>query len=398
MNWETLYCPNRGCPYYGVPFQQGLLVKNGTSHGQKQALCRACGSSVSARYATAYWDLTAEPAIFEMAIRALAEGNSLRSTARIVQIDKDTACAWLHRAAQQCRLVMLYLWRDLPVAECQLDELWSFVHTKEQHLQTAKQLCATYGDAWVWIAFAPVWRLVLAFVAGQRTQASANLLLERVAHVTADGIPFFTSDQLAEYRTALLHVYGQWQQPTRNGNRGRYPHRRRVPPPDLLYAQVVKQRERGEVVAVTRKVVFGAADAIAARLATLPTSTTVNTSFVERENLTLRQHNRRLTRKTNGFSKELSWLEKQLWLSLAYYHLVLPHDSLRQPLDVPEPTRGSGSARQWRPVTPAMAAGMTDHVWTTTELLSYRVPVSFLDTLHTIEHLFPPLEDLHQGS
>ena len=96
MNWETLYCPNRCCPYSGVPFQQGLLVKNGTSHGQKQALCRACGSSVSARYGTAYWDLTAEPAIFEMAIRALAEGNSLRSTARIVQIDKDTACAWLH--------------------------------------------------------------------------------------------------------------------------------------------------------------------------------------------------------------------------------------------------------------------------------------------------------------
>ena len=303
MNWETLYCPNRCCHYYGVPFEQGLLVKNGTSHGQKQALCRACGSSVTVRYGTAYWDLNAEPAIFETAIRALAEGNSLRSTARIVQIDKDTTCAWLHRAAQHSRLVMLYLWRDLPVAECQLDELWSFVHTKEQHLDTAKQFCATYGDAWVWIAFAPVWRLVLAFVAGQRTQASANLLLERVAHVTTAGIPFFTSDQVAEYRTALLHVYGQWQHPKRKGDRGRFPHRRRVPPPDLLYAQVVKQRERGDVVAVTRKVVFGAADAIAARLATLPTSTTVNTSFVERENLTLRQHNRRLTRKTTGLAR-----------------------------------------------------------------------------------------------
>jgi hypothetical protein len=223
-------------------------------------------------------------------------------------------------------------------------------------------------------------------------------LLERVAHVTATGIPFFTSDQLAEYRTALLHVYGEWQQPKRNGVRGRYPHRRRVPPPELLYAQVVKQRERGEVIAVTRKVVFGTVEAIEARLAALPTSTTVNTSFVERENLTLRQQNRRLTRKTNGFSKELPWLEKQLWLSLAYYHLVLPHESLRQPLEEPEPTRGSGSMRRWRPVTPAMAAGLTDHVWSTTELLSYRVPTSFLDRLDKIEHLFPPLEDIHQGS
>ena len=108
--------------------------------------------------------------------------------------------------------------------------------------------------------------------------------------------------------------------------------------------------------------------------------------------------NRRLTRKTNGFSKELSWLEKQLWLSSAYYHLVLPHDSLRRSLAEPEPTRGHGSARRWQPVTPAMAAGITDHVWTTTELLSYRVPVSFLETLTQIEHLFPPLEAVHQGS
>lgn len=398
MDWETLYCPNRSCRYHGVPFYEGLLVKNGSSHGQKQALCRACGRSVSVRYGTAYWDLNAEAAIFETAIRALAEGNSLRSTARIVQIDKDTACEWLNRAAQHCRLVMLYLWRDLPVTECQLDELWSFVHTKERHLEAAKLFCTSYGDAWVWIAFAPLWRLVLAFVVGKRTQASANLLLERVAHVTTAGIPFFTSDQLAEYRTALLHVYGQWHQPVRQGNRGRFPARRRVPPPELLYAQVVKQRERGEVVAVTTKVVFGDVDAIAARLGMLPTSTTVNTSFVERENLTLRQHNRRLTRKTNGFSKELTWLEKQLWLSLAYYHLVLPHKSLRQLLSSPEPTRGSGSERRWRPTTPAMAAGMTDHVWTTTELLSYRVPASFLDMLHTTEHLFPSLDVAYQGS
>ncbi len=96
------------------------------------------------------------------------------------------------------------------------------------------------------------------------------------------------------------HVYGQWYQPTRNGNRGRYPERRCTAPPDLLYAQVVKQRERGTVVGVTTRVVFGDAEAITARLHTSPASTTVNTSFVERENFTLRQRNRRLTRKTSG--------------------------------------------------------------------------------------------------
>lgn len=398
MEWETLYCPNRYCRYYGVPFHRGLFVKNGSSHGQRQALCRACGQSVSIRYGTAYWDLNADPAIFETAVRALAEGNSLRSTARIVQIDKDTACDWLDRAAQHCRLVMLYLWHDLPVTECQLDELWSFVHTKEQNLATARLVCETYGDAWVWVAFAPVWRLVVAFVVGKRNQANANLLLKRVEYVTDATIPFFTSDQLAEYRTALLQVYGQWQQPARNGDRGRYPNRRRVPVPELLYAQVVKHRERGQVVAVSTKVIFGEVATITARLSQSPTSTQINTSFVERDNLTLRQHDRRLTRKTNGFSKEVVWLEKQLWLALAYYHLVLPHDSLRQPLDVPQATRGSGSTRRWQRITPAMAAGLTDHIWSTSELLAYRVPAAFLDTTQHIEHLFPSFEGVHQGS
>ena len=321
-------------------------------------------------YATAYFDLDSHPLIFETTIRALAEGVSLRSAARIIQIDKDTACAWVDRAAQHCRLVMLHLWQNLPVAECQLEELWSFVHTKEQHLPTAKLVCETYGDAWVWIAFAPVWRLVLAFVVGKRTQESANLLLSRVVHVTDEKVPFFTSDQLAEYRTALLHTYGQWYQPLRRGTRGPQPQRRRVPRPDLLYAQVVKQRQKGQVLAVSSNVVFGDQDAVQRRLATSPASTTINTSFVERENLTLRQQNRRLTRKTNAYSKELAWLEKQLWLSLADDHLVLPQESLRTRLPEPAPTRPTGKARRWQSVTPAMAAGMTDHIWSTTELLS----------------------------
>lgn len=397
MDWETLYCPNQACRLYGVRWRQSLLVKNGSSRGYKQALCRACGQSVVLRYGTAYFELEADPAIFDTAIRALAEGNSLRSTARIVQIDKHTACAWLDRAARHCRLVLLYLWQQLPLSECQLDELWSFVHTKEQNLFAAKLCCDSYGDAWVWIAFAAIWRLVIAFVVGKRTQAEANLLLSRVAHITDAQIPFFTSDQLAEYRTALLHVYGQWYQPTRNGDRGRFPERRRVAPPELRYAQVVKRRERGQVVAVTHKIVFGSSEAVQACLDASLASTVINTSFVERDNLTLRQHNRRLTRKTTGLSKELSWLERQLWVALAYYHLVLPHASLRVAVEPPAPTRGSGSAQRWRLVTPAMAAGITDHVWTTTELLSYRVPTSFLDGLPDLEHLFPKFDTVHHG-
>ena len=222
--------------------------------------------------------------------------------------------------------------------------------------------------------------MVVAFVVGQRTQAQANLLLERVVYVTDDHVLCFTSDQWPGYPTALLHAYGEWYQPERQGKRGRYPAPRCRPSPNLLYAQVVKRREKGRVVEVIRKIVWETPDELQARLAASATSTTINTSFVERDNLAWREHNRRLARKTTAFSKELSWMEKPLWLSLAYYHFCLPHLSPREALPTLEPTRGNGSPRKWRPVTPAMAVGMTDHVWTTAELLGFRVPAPFLNT------------------
>ena len=92
MNWETLYCPHRDCRCYGQPFTAGLLVKNGSSRGEPQARCNACVGSVTLSYGTAYYGLETDRALFEMAVRALAEGNALRATARIVQVDKDTVC------------------------------------------------------------------------------------------------------------------------------------------------------------------------------------------------------------------------------------------------------------------------------------------------------------------
>ena len=334
----------------------------------------------------------------ETAVRACAEGNASRATARIVPVDQDAGWAWRERAAPPGRLGRLSLGRALHVIACQRDALWSFGHTKPHHVPLARLSDETSGDAWGWSAFAPVWRLVVACVIEHRTPPSAAVLRERVLHVTDAHIPFFTSDQLPEYRQALLHAYGMWHQPQRQGNRGRYPKPLLMPPPELLYAQVVKTRAHGRIVQVDSKVVFGDLQAIAEKLTSSPTSATINTSFVERHNLTQRQSNRRLTRRTNGFSKDLSWFERQLWLSLAYYHLALPHRRLRQPLPEPEPTRGSGSLRRWQPVTPAMAARLTDHVWTTTELLSYRVPPHFLDALPDLERLYPPFEETHHGS
>ncbi len=110
---------------------------------------------------------------------------------------------------------------------------------------------------------------------------------------------------------------------------------------------------------VKTKVIFGKPEAITEKLVNLSVNGVINTSFVERDNLTQRQSNCRLMRRTNEFSKEIIWFEKQRWLSMAYYHFVLPHHNLRQSLETPEPTRGAGTPKQWEPITPAMAAGIT---------------------------------------
>ena len=124
------------------------------------------------------------------------------------------------------------------------------------------------------------------------------------------------------------------------GNRGRFPKPRRCPPPDLCYAVVVKQREQGRITNVTTRIVYGTQEQIQQALQDAPTSTTINTAGVERNNLTVRQHSRRLGRKVNAFSKDRHYLEHQLMLAFAYYHFVIPHRGLRQRLPKPIPTKG----------------------------------------------------------
>ncbi len=387
MELSTCYCPNTRCSHYGIRGFDGYLVRRGFDRGVPRLKCNMCQSTFSVRQGTAYFGIRTDERIYTIALRALAEGNSIRGTGRIVGVDKDTVCDWLDKAGRHCRAVTAFLVHNLHITECQLDELWSFVYKKEKQLSSAEKVLALYGDAWVWIAFAPEWRLVLAWVVGKREQEQANRLIDRLKAVSCGYIPFFTSDQLPHYPKALLHGYGIpeiiIQIP---GKRGRKPKPKLLPPAPLLYAQVVKRRERGRVVDVTTKVVFGSEEAIHQRLRSSDVSQTVNTSFVERNNLTCRQCNGRLSRKVLSFSKDLSWLEKHLWLSFAYYHFVLPHASLARPLPKPQPTRGTGSPKKWQPVTPAMAAGMTDHVWSMKELLSYRVPPDFRRKLEQADY------------
>jgi hypothetical protein len=172
---------------------------------------------------------------------------------------------------------------------------------------------------------------------------------------------------LKHYKDALLRVYGiPEEMPRGPRKRGRPKKPKLRPPPGLRYAQVVKHRRKGRVISISTKVIFGKEEEIKTLLEASPVSKSVNTSFIERNNLTLRQHSRRLGRKTNGFSKDISKLEAQLCLALGYYHFVKEHFGLRQVC--------KDNSKKWVQRTPAMAADITDHIWSTRELLIYRVP------------------------
>jgi IS1 family transposase len=139
-------------------------------------------------------------------------------------VDKDTVCAWLKKAAAHSEPVSDYLMKNLNVPEGPLDELWTFVQKKEKSLSAWEKLHTEYGDTWVWIAFDPLYKLVVAPVEGEREEAAAEALLRKVKSRLAPGlIPLFTSDRVVHYAAALLQVFGRLVPPARQGSRGRFP-------------------------------------------------------------------------------------------------------------------------------------------------------------------------------
>ena len=135
---------------------------------------------------------------------------------------------------------------------------------------------------------------------------------------------------------------------------------------------MVKSYRRRRIVRVAQRIVFGTLGAIRQVLA--KQGWHINTAFVERLNLDIRQHVAAIGRRVNTLCRHEAGLRQQVALCQVYHNFCLPHNSLRQALAQPEPTHGTGSAKQWRPCTPAMAAGLTDRVWSLREVLLLRVP------------------------
>lgn len=133
MDTSQLYCPNPECPNYGET-GKGNIRCFGT-YGKRRTQrfqCRTCKGTFSSRRGTAFFHLHADEETICRVLIALAEGNSIRATARIFRVDKDTVCRWLDRAAKQCEQVSQYLMKELHIEECQLDELWSFIKKKRR--------------------------------------------------------------------------------------------------------------------------------------------------------------------------------------------------------------------------------------------------------------------------
>lgn len=209
--------------------------------------------------------------------------------------------------------------------------------------------------------------MILALVVAPRTQAGAGELIARTASVLVGRLPLFVSDGLDQYGVALFDRWHIEVPQPRTGRPGRPRNPQKVAVPELHYAQLVKHREARRLVSVTKRVVHGeAADIDPGQ---------ITTSLIERLNLTLRQENAILSRKTLAFAKEEQDLRAHLALYVAYYHFVRPHSSLRVQLPSPIPTQGR-VLRKWERRTPAMAAGITQRVWSLRALLVFRVTIT----------------------
>lgn len=376
IDTERHFCPESDCAYCGWP-GRGNIRSNGHPGGKpwRQLQCVSCHGYFQETHGTPFHGKHVEPQKLVWAIGALAEGLGIRAVARVFEADANTILGWLVEAAAHLQAFSCYFLHDIHVEQVQLDELFALLSAVRDGEVTETKAIKRLSRSpyWVWVAMDPESKLILTLDVGERTLAMAQLVVHQVVQVLAPACaPLFLTDGFKAYMTALLTHYGRWVQPEHKRAQGPAPKVRWLPLPGLLYAQVVKSYRRRRIVRVTHRVVFGTLEAVKQVLA--KRGWQMNTAFVERLNLDLRQHVAAIGRRVNTVCKHEAGLRQQLALFHTYHNFCLPHASLRVPLAVPELTNGMGSARKWRPCTPAMAAGLTDRVWTLREVLLFRVP------------------------
>jgi IS1 family transposase len=259
------------------------------------------------------------------AINMLVEGCSIRSTERMTGVHRDTILRHLVRVGEDCARFLDERMRDLPCERLEIDELWAFVGKKQKHVPKELEHLPI-GDAWTYVALDAETKLIPIFMTGKRNEVTTEAFIGDLAWRLRKRVQI-TTDGLKLYISPIAEAFGT----------------------NVDYASLVKQYESEstvgpgkysppKVTGTTKTPIFGQ-----------PIAELVSTSYVERNNLNIRMNNRRFTRLTNAHSKKLENHGHQLALHFAYYNFVRVHGSLR--------------------VTPAMAAGLTDHVWSLPELL-----------------------------
>ncbi len=259
----------------------------------------------------------------EMVLRLLLEGNSVSSVERITEVHHTTILKLLVIAGEKCERLMGDKIRNVPVRDVQADEIWSFIQKKEKRLRADDD--ASFGDCYCFVGIERHTKLVLNFALGKRNQATTDIFVEGLRMATSGNFQI-TTDGFAPYRSAISNTLAD----------------------RVDFAQLIKvyrasaegERRYSPAEVVSTEVVVGIGR---------PDPERICTSHVERQNLSMRMGIRRFTRLTNGFSKKFEnhWAAIALWF--AFYNFVRVHQSLR--------------------VTPAMAAGVSDHIWSVRELL-----------------------------
>ena len=243
----------------------------------------------------------------------------------------------------------------------QLDEKWSYVYKKQAHCDPDDPADDNRGDWWDHTAYDPEHRLVLCVVPGARGAEEAEAVVADVKERTEGRtLRLMTSDDYPAYETAIERVYGADVTTTPSGRPGRRMVPEKAVPPELTYATVEKRKRRGRVVEILVHLIFGTMAALARALGLSRVSHRVNVSFLERYNATDRHKNARKVRKTYTFSKDWRVHESMTYFTMYNYNFCWPVRTL-------EHRDEDGRVRKR---SPAMAAGLADHVWTMREWIT----------------------------
>lgn len=357
---HNYFCSNPLCYYYLVTDERVHALIGYGSHGKYECIpdlyCQACKRKFTIRKNTLLYRVKTLSKNIVLAMSLLVLGIDLSTLQEALGIQESTLRTWLTRGGIQGRKLHERFFKDLDLTHIQLDELWANVKQAGQ-------------DVWVWTVCESKTKIIPVIQLGARTQAMAySVLHELKSRLKVGCVPIFSSDGLKHYFYGLTPHFGEWKMVAGQ----------KKPVwlilPEFMYAQVIKQQRRFRLVGVEHRLLWGEADEYRSRLKSNGLSGNINTSFVERANLTIRQSVSKLTRRTWGPAQYTSELEDHLYWWLAYYHFARYHESLRVRLPEPMLRKGKQRPRLYKKMTPAIAAGITSKHWSVLELISFPLP------------------------